>query len=296
MSDDNILANAFNRSVNALGDTWLGRLAYMPQYWLRLGNFRRKGKLKRLLGSELELSEVAQPVPWEWILGLFREFAQELKQLRDIRALRQYLGPGAYDDFEGVVLYMIIRRTRPSLLLECSPGYGYSTLYMLAALKANGYGRLLSFEQSPTRIEKALAAASAAGYGSLVKFIAGDARVEIPQTFKSDELASLDFAFIDSDHSYEFAMWYVERILRNLRDDAIIHIHDIQAFESGEGQALLDFMRKEKGKHRYLWCYELFNRPSFLRTARKYWKAPLRYTYDGDSPAFYLLPSELPNS
>ena len=282
---------SLNLSVGRIRENWLGRLAYGPQYALRYRNFVRKSKRDRLIRSSSQLREISnmQSLNPNHVLDLFRDFKDELERLREVRRYRHLLGPGEYDDFEGAILYVMTRSYQPKIIFECSPGYGYSSLYILSALEANGFGRLISFENSHARVMQAQTMTSSLGYDSIVEFIEGDARAEVPKMMKK---CAPDLLFIDCDHSYEFGKWYTESLLPDLKVDTVIQIHDIQAFDSEEEKAVLEFLRRSERRYLYLWCYYLFNCPSFMSNLRMVWKAPLRHIYDGDSPALWLLPPD----
>lgn len=45
------------------------------------------------------------------------------------------------------LLYALVRQTKPSLVVECGAGEGYSSAFIAHALQDNGFGTLASFEQ-----------------------------------------------------------------------------------------------------------------------------------------------------
>lgn len=51
---------------------------------------------------------------------------------------------------QGALLYLIVRATRPRVILETGVRPGYSTAWILAALDANGFGSLTSLGPGPT--------------------------------------------------------------------------------------------------------------------------------------------------
>lgn len=98
------------------------------------------------------------------------------------------------------VLYALIRALRPATVVEIGTNDGCSTMHILAALKANGKGKLISIDIEPSA-------------GRLVPddlrdrltLVTGDAlTVDLPKRF--------DFAFEDGEHSYEFTSAVLSRI------------------------------------------------------------------------------------
>lgn len=46
-------------------------------------------------------------------------------------------------------LHALVRAAKPDLILESGTGYGGATRYLAAALEANGFGQLVSYESNP---------------------------------------------------------------------------------------------------------------------------------------------------
>ena len=83
--------------------------------------------------------------------ALFEEYADDLWRLTERLRLKhlEFCHQGhvaAFGDVEGEILYLAVRELRPNCVFEISPGAGYSTNYLLAALTDNGHGRLHSFD------------------------------------------------------------------------------------------------------------------------------------------------------
>ncbi|WP_239153328.1 O-methyltransferase [Virgisporangium aliadipatigenens] len=76
----------------------------------------------------------------------------------------------------GELLYSLVRATRPQTVVEFGTSYGISTLYLAAAVRDNGAGRVYSTELSATKIAHARANLAAAGLDAWVDIVAGDAR------------------------------------------------------------------------------------------------------------------------
>lgn len=75
----------------------------------------------------------------------------------------------------GRLLYALTRAARPHTVVEFGTSYGISTLYLAAAVRDNGAGRVITTEMSAVKIEAARAGFAAAGVDDLVTVLAGDA-------------------------------------------------------------------------------------------------------------------------
>jgi len=130
----------------------------------------------------------------------------------------------------GTLLYMLARGCRARTVVEFGTSFGISTLYLAAALRDNGGGRLITSEFEPSKVEHARNNLTAAGLADLVEIREGDALKtlsgDLPETIDLllldgakglyPEILSLvesrlrPGAFIladDADHSPEYLAW-----------------------------------------------------------------------------------------
>jgi predicted O-methyltransferase YrrM len=64
-----------------------------------------------------------------------------------------------------------------------------------------------------------------------VDFFCGDVSQKLPSIIKAHPETfgkGIDLLFIDSDHSHDFAYWYLSIIFPLVKQGGLIHIHDIQ--------------------------------------------------------------------
>lgn len=101
---------------------------------------------------------------------------------------------------EAKILYALVRALRPSVMVEVGTNSGCSTAHILAALEANGNGKLYSVDIDP-----------GAGSGipdelrGRLTLVTGDVhQVELPKR--------ADMVFEDSDHSYEGTRACIEKM------------------------------------------------------------------------------------
>jgi len=93
----------------------------------------------------------------------------------------------------GVLLYQLARSTNARHIVEFGTSFGLSTLYMAAALRDNGGGRLIGSEFEPTKVARARAHLAEGGVADLVEIREGDAL----QTLAVDLPASIDLLLLD---------------------------------------------------------------------------------------------------
>jgi predicted O-methyltransferase YrrM len=75
----------------------------------------------------------------------------------------------------GRLLYSLVRSARPQTIVEFGTSYGISTLYLAAAVRDNGAGRVATTELSSAKVAAARANLAEAGVADLVDVLPGDA-------------------------------------------------------------------------------------------------------------------------
>ncbi len=139
-----------------------------------------------------------------YILDLYRKYSDELIGVREEQ--RKLFSPGFrphFDDEEAEIPYLLLRETEPEIVVEISPGRGWSTSWILRALQANDTGTCHSFEMLREYIHQArrnLPESLIPRWRYTVGLVE-DRLEELP--------TSIHYLFIDSDHSKSFARWYI---------------------------------------------------------------------------------------
>ncbi len=86
----------------------------------------------------------------------------------------------------GALLYMLARSCGARTIVEFGTSFGLSTLYLAAALRDNGGGRLITSEFEPSKVVRARENLTQGGLVDLVEIRQGDAlqtlRVDLPET------------------------------------------------------------------------------------------------------------------
>jgi predicted O-methyltransferase YrrM len=144
----------------------------------------------------------------------------------DVKALVGDTGGGT-GPFRGRELYDFIRRERPSECLELGFAHGVSTLYLAAALEANGAGRLISVDLDMAREREPSAEQllDRAGLGPRVSLVFEPTSYNwylhrrIREQTRDDGVCEpyLDFCFIDGAHRWVddgLAFFLVDKLLK----------------------------------------------------------------------------------
>lgn len=188
------------------------------------------------------------------IMALLQTYKSELSCLNRVRALRWCKGAtGQYDDFEGCVLYCMIRELQPRRILEIGCGGGYSTLHILSSLKANGFGECASYDLVPGHVNMTRNRVKLFGLTehSVVRY--KDIREEGLRS-----LGKFDMLFVDTHHTYDMARWWINNLIPLLSRDVVL-VHDILHLGDGperheEWKAVKSFIDRTG------WKYALIHR------------------------------------
>lgn len=94
----------------------------------------------------------------------------------------------------GNLLYVMARASGARHVVEFGTSFGVSTIFLAAALRDNGGGRIISTELFPKKAERAEANLREAGLADLVEIRVGDARETLP----SGECEAIDLILLDA--------------------------------------------------------------------------------------------------
>jgi predicted O-methyltransferase YrrM len=156
---------------------------------------------------------------------------------------------GAIGYAEGAYLYAIVRTLRPQVAVETGVANGFSTAFLLQALRANGEGQLHSIDL-PREVGRAYEAGTfyegegRAGIppgsepGWLIPdelrerwtLLLGRSQDELPPLLEG--LGSADFFMHDSEHSYD-CMWFeFNAAWPRLRDGGVLVSDDVNSTQA----------------------------------------------------------------
>jgi predicted O-methyltransferase YrrM len=143
-------------------------------------------------------------------------------------------GRGPMGD-EAELLYLCVRLARPALVVETGVGAGFSTTFILQALKKNNHGKLYSidFYKDDERCGWIIPT----DLKNRWKLIRGLSRQALNPLL--EQLGSIDVFMHDSDHSYENMMTEFRTVWPFLKSGGIFLAHDV-----GRNDALFDFCKE----------------------------------------------------
>lgn len=92
----------------------------------------------------------------------------------------------------GKLLYNLVRATRPATVVEFGTSFGISTLYLAAAVRDNGTGRVISTELSADKAATARRTFTETGLDGLITVLEGDARETLADVTEPVDFLPLD--------------------------------------------------------------------------------------------------------
>ncbi|MFF8788883.1 class I SAM-dependent methyltransferase [Streptomyces sp. NPDC015125] len=158
----------------------------------------------------------------EHISGLYAKYQDDLRVVRD--AQRKFLRDrgksmkAQLDDYEAEMTYLLLRDLRPEVVVEVGTFYGWSTMWILSALRDNGIGQLHSFDIVDNVVRNVPGELSADRW----TFTKGDI-----QQHPEKVPAETDYLFIDADHGSRFAHWYIENLFPAVPPRTPTSVHDV---------------------------------------------------------------------
>ncbi|HEY0162827.1 MAG TPA: class I SAM-dependent methyltransferase [Edaphobacter sp.] len=114
-------------------------------------------------------------------------------------------------------LYTLVTTTKPELVVETGSFLGVSTLWIAKALKANGFGKIISCEFDPVVFAKAKEKIDASGYAEWIE-LRNESSLEMHIE------GTIDLFFSDSDLPIRESE--VKRFLPQIRPTGLILMHD----------------------------------------------------------------------
>lgn len=186
-----------------------------------------------------------QDISFLFISELYAKHADALREVRDRqRALRATGMRTQLDDIEAEISYLLVREIRPEVVVEIGALHGWSTTWLLHALRDNGTGRLHSYDL----IDNARRNVPTELADRRWRFVQGDVRSTahlLP--------GSIDYLFLDAAHSGRFARWYLANLLPEINPGAPVSVHDVfhhaRAVPFSEGAVVLRWLRARGIEH-----------------------------------------------
>jgi predicted O-methyltransferase YrrM len=152
--------------------------------------------------------------------GLYRTYADDLRAVIDQQ--RAFLATKRVtpqlDDVEAELTYLALRDHRPDTVMELGTFHGWSTTWILSALRDNGGGHLHSFDRLDTVLRNVPAELAADRW----TFVAGDVAANLAAV-----PPNLGYLFVDADHGRRFARWYLAHLFPLAAAGTPVSVHDV---------------------------------------------------------------------
>ncbi|MEV6929919.1 class I SAM-dependent methyltransferase [Dactylosporangium sp. NPDC051485] len=174
----------------------------------------------------------------ETLIDWYRGHAADLRAAREEQRelLAQRPMRPKLDDIEAEIAYLTVRALRPRVVVEIGTYHGWSTSWLLRALRDNGDGVLHSYD----RIGAAAGNLPDELTRTRWRFTRGDVRA-------ADLPADPGFVLLDARHTAGFARWYTAGLLERLRPGVAVAVHDVfhgrRPWPGSEGAVLLRWLR-----------------------------------------------------
>jgi hypothetical protein len=166
-----------------------------------------------------------KPIDLEYICGLYREYASDLAAVG--AAQREYAesmaGRMQLDDLEAEITYLLLRAAKPATVMELGTFHGWSTSWILSALRDNGSGHLHSFDIIDNVVRNV---PRELGDGRWT-FVQGDIKETLDQV-----PADTGYLFVDAAHGGRFARWYLDNLFPRVPAGIPVSVHDVYHFRT----------------------------------------------------------------
>lgn len=176
------------------------------------------------------------------VVALYRTHAADLSAVvarqRAFREATPSMTP-QLDDVEAEVTYLLLRDARPAHVMELGTFHGWSTTWILQALRDNGSGHLHSFD----RIDNVRRTVPRELAQDRWTFVHGDVRERL-----ADVPRAAGYLFVDAAHTASFARWFLAELFPLVPAGIPVSVHDVhhgrRVLPFTEGAVLLRWMRE----------------------------------------------------
>jgi predicted O-methyltransferase YrrM len=158
----------------------------------------------------------------ESVSELYRKYTSDLaavvEQQRAFHAANRAHMTPQLDDLEAEITYLLLRESRPAKVMELGTFHGWSTTWILSALRDNGTGHLYSYDKIDNVVKNVPADLAAERW----TFVQGDVKENL-----GDIPRDIDYLFVDADHGKKFGEWYLENLFPLMRSGIPVSVHDV---------------------------------------------------------------------
>jgi predicted O-methyltransferase YrrM len=180
------------------------------------------------------------------VVRLYQTYTEDLRVAREAQRelLCRYPLKPKLDDVEAELTYLALREVRPTVVVEIGSFHGWSTTWILRALRDNGMGRLHTFDLADHATR---AVPDELSDGRWI-FEHGDVRDKLDRMPPEP-----GYLFIDAVHTAGFARWYTRSLLPWLAEGTPVSVHDVyhgrRPWPVSEGSVLLAWLRDRGIEH-----------------------------------------------
>jgi predicted O-methyltransferase YrrM len=122
-------------------------------------------------------------------------------------------------------LMRLVRELGPRSSLELGSGVGISGAYQAAGLRCDEAGGLVTLDASEDWAELAREGFAELGLADTVELRVGDIADTLPGVL--EEIAPLDYAFVDAEHTEEGTISYFDALAPHLAPGAVVVVDDV---------------------------------------------------------------------
>lgn len=155
----------------------------------------------------------------------FKAFYNELPFPKDVTdGHRYYLNNGAFNYFDGIMLYCFIRLLKPKRIIEVGSGFSSAAMIDTCERFLDGRTDITFIEPYPATLNNCLRPEDKARYTIIGKKVQ-DVPLDVFRSLQKD-----DILFIDSSHVTKFGSdvnHLLFKVIPHLPDGVVIHFHDI---------------------------------------------------------------------
>lgn len=155
----------------------------------------------------------------------FKAYYDELPFPRDADGSHRYfLNNGAFNYFDGIMLYCFIRHLQPKRIIEVGSGYSSAAMIDTCEHFLNRETDITFIEPYPETLHKCLRAGDKERYTVIAEKVQ-DVPLDVFRALGKD-----DILFIDSSHVAKFGSdvnHLLFKVIPHLQDGVVIHFHDI---------------------------------------------------------------------
>lgn len=182
----------------------------------------------------------------DYVKSLYSMYKDQILETRKVmKKQHSIIKHPQYDDIEAEITTLLLLEFKPKRVIEFSPCHGWSTAIILNALKMNTIHSYMTSYDLNDLCKRNIDCLDFKNVDW--NFELGD----VSKRFEDFNLDELDYLFIDSDHSAEFAEKYITFVLEPLlikckdqNRQVVVSIHDVfhNRDVKEEGKVVLEFL------------------------------------------------------